>query len=320
MASARHPEQDGRLLHRRPSTTAYAHHHERDGHCRRPSTTASAQHHAEDALRHRRPSTTASAHHHAADALRHRHPSTTACAHHPEQDGPLPCRRPWTRASAHHPEQDGPLLYRRPSTTASAHHHAAVGLRPHPAVPRIVHRRADLEEHPRNPARTQASRHRVHAQSARIRGPGPRAGCLDRMSRSLCSCRPRGPDAVCGVVGRAEVKDQANGCEWTRASPRVPRSSRATARPARSRHSEHGVRSEPAPTPGPNRTAGRSPRPKPHDRDSSTSEDALTEARAAILRGRRHTPASTGDGAECARLRRKARRTMCDGPSRFYSS
>jgi hypothetical protein len=242
MASARHPEQDGRLLHRRPSTRASAHHRERDGHCRRPSTTASA-------------------HHHAADALRHRRPSTTACAH----------------------------------------HRAAVGLRLHPAVPRNVHRRADPEEHPRNPARTEASHHRVHAQSARIRGPGSRAGCLDRMSRSLCSCRPRGPDAVCGVVGRAEVKDQANGCECTRASPRVPRSSRATARPARSRHSQHGDRCAPAPTPDPYRTAGSSPRPKPHDRDSSTSEDALTEARAAILRGCRRRRASTGDDAACAR-------------------
>jgi hypothetical protein len=261
MASARHPEQDGRLLHRRPSTTASAHHRERDEHCRRPSTTACAHHHAADALRHRRPSTTASAQHHAEDALRHR----------------------------------------RPSTTASAHHHAAAALRLHPAVPRIVHRRADPEVHPRNPARMEASRHRVHAQSARIRGPGPRAGCLDRMSRSLCSCRPRGPDAVCGVVGRAEVKDQANGCEWTRASPRVPRSSRATARPARPRHSQHGDRCAPAPTPDPYRTAGSSPRPKPHDSDSSTREDALTEARAAILRGCRRRRASTVDGAACGR-------------------
>jgi hypothetical protein len=317
MASARHPEQDGPLPCRRPSTTASAHHRERDEHCRRLSTTASAHHRERDehcrrpsttASAHhrerdehcRRPSTTASAQHHAEDALRHRHPSTTACAHHHEQDGPLLHRRPSTTASAQHHAADA-LRHRRPSTTACAHHRAAAALRLHPAVPRIVHRRADPEVHPRNPARMEASRHRVHAQSARIRGPGPRAGCLDRMSRSLCSCRPRGPDAVCGVVGRAEVKDQANGCEWTRASPRVPRSSRATARPARPRHSQHGDRCAPAPTPDPYRTAGSSPRPKPHDRDSSTSEDALTEARAAILRGCRRRRASTGDGAACAR-------------------
>jgi hypothetical protein len=194
MASAR-PHAAGDPPNRRPSTTACAHHPEQDVRQRR-----------------RRPWTMASAHRHAGVGPLHRRPSTTASAHHPEQDARHRRHRPSTTASAHHLEQDARQQHRRPSTTASAPHRAGGALRALPRVPLHDRCHAALEEHPRIPARTKTSRRHARAESATIRGPGPRAGCLDRMSRSLCSCRPRGPDDVCGVVGRTEVKVQANGC------------------------------------------------------------------------------------------------------------
>jgi hypothetical protein len=237
---AHRPAGDDHRRHRRPWTTASARHHEQDARQRRrrPSTTASAHHHAQDVRhRRRRPSTTASAHHHAQDARqRHRRPWTRACAHRPEQDVRHRHRRPSTTASAHHHAQDVRLRRRRPSTTASAHHPAAAALRALPRAPLHDRRHAALEERPRIPARTEACRRHVRAGSATIRGPGPQAGCLDRMSRSLCSCRPRGPDDVCGVVGRTEVKVQANGC-WLASTP--SRVTRARSTPATATTSGH---------------------------------------------------------------------------------
>jgi hypothetical protein len=201
-ASGLRPAADGQP-HRRPWTRASAHRPEPNGH-----------------RWHRRPSTTASAHHHERDEHRqHRRPSTTASAHHHEPDEHRQHRRPSTTASAHHHEPDEHRQHPRPSTTASAHRHAAIVPRPIPGDRMHAPRPADPEGHRRFRDRTEASRHHGRAESATIRGPGPRARCLDRMSRSLCSCRPRGPDDVCGVVGRTEVKDQANGCNGGRAPP-----------------------------------------------------------------------------------------------------
>jgi hypothetical protein len=213
MASAPH-HAGGGPRHRRPSTTASAHHPEQDvrQRRRRPWTRACAHRHAGGDPPHRRPWTRACAHHHEQDARhRRRRPWTRACAHHHAAGDP-PHRRPWTTASAPHPEQDARHRHRRPSTTASAPHRAGGALRALPRAPLHDRCHAALEERPRIPARTEARRRHARAESATIRGPGPRAGCLDRMSRSLCSCRPRGPDDVCGVVGRTEVKVQANGC------------------------------------------------------------------------------------------------------------
>jgi len=203
----------------RPWTTASAHHPAQDGHRTvRPSTTASAHHPAQDGHQTVRPSTTASAHHPAQDGHQTVHPSTTASAHHPAQDGHQTVH-PSTTASAHHHAQDGHQTV-HPSTTASAHHHAQDDRRPFRAHPNRLRRREDHAALPTTRDRTEASRRRVRARSATIRGPGPRAGCLDRMSRSLCSCRPRGPDDVCGVVGRARVLDQAS--RSRRPAPRGP--------------------------------------------------------------------------------------------------
>jgi hypothetical protein len=195
--------------------------HRRDLHrVERRSTTASGLRPAADGQPHRRPWTRASAHRPEPNGHRwHRRPSTTASAHHHERDEHRQHRRPSTTASAHHHEPDEHRQHPRPSTTASAHRHAAIVPRPIPGDRMHAPRPADPEGHRRFRDRTEASRHHGRAESATIRGPGPRARCLDRMSRSLCSCRPRGPDDVCGVVGRTEVKDQANGCNGGRAPP-----------------------------------------------------------------------------------------------------
>jgi hypothetical protein len=263
-----------RDLHRveRPSTTASGLRPAADGQThRRPSTRASAPHHERDERRqHRRPSTRASAHRPVPDERRqHRRPSTTASAHRPEPDERRQHRRPSTTASAHRPEPDEPRQHRRPSTTASAHRPAAIVPRPIPGDRMHVRRPADPEGHRRSRDRTEASRHHGCAESATIRGPGPRARCLDRMSRSLCSCRPRGPDDVCCVVGRTEVKDQANGCNGSRAPPWRMRSSSHPGA-SRPRPRAAGVMCSPA-------VAGRSPSCPPGPATRSRAARALTQ-------------------------------------------
>ena len=187
---------------------------------RRPWTRASAPHHAQAApLRPRRRATRACAPHRArAGPTRLRHRATRACApHHAAAARHRP--RPWTRACAHHPAPDGPGRPRHRATRACAR-------RPAPHGPRSIHerrssahRRVGLAGHQRIPAHTAAWTRRARERSATIRGPGPRAGCLDRMSRSLCSCRPRRPDDVCGVVGLPKSPTRLTG-EATPGQPR----------------------------------------------------------------------------------------------------
>jgi hypothetical protein len=141
---------------------------------RYPVTRACAPHPATDEPHlDRHPATRACAHHHAADEQPRHRPSTTACAPRPATDERHP--------DLHH------------VTTACPRHHARADHRPRHEHPTHDRRRAGHAEHRRTRAHTAASHHPARAVSATIRGPGPRAGCLDRMSRSLCSCRPDGP-------------------------------------------------------------------------------------------------------------------------------
>jgi len=213
----------------------------------RPSTRACAPRRAPDGTHpHRRPSTTACAPRLERDGHHlHRRPSTTACAPRPVPGVPRWCPHRATRACAP-PHAADAQLRPRPSTRAYGPRRAQVARLPRREVPWHGHHRAAHAEHPRIRARTAASHHRVHAGSATIRGPGPRAGCLDRMSRSLCSCRPWRPDDVCGVVGAAEVKYQANRWHSARADADRPDARDRTC-PARARRARTSPPSTDAP-------------------------------------------------------------------------